>query len=159
MVPRRFSSLITPAFAILAVLVAALAGCSESHAASQPQAITIAAHDYAFVLPDSLRPGPTAFRLQNVGKVPHEAFVLLLKPGATMAQMFDVVKATGRPDSLVEATVGVLMAKPGLTAPGTLLTDLQPGRTYVLACTFEDGPQKLPHFELGMAASRTILTQ
>lgn len=157
MVATRRPSPVSPRHAILAALVVALARCSPPPAAVQPQAVTIMAHDYAFALPDSLRSGPTVFRLQNAGKVPHEVFVLLLKPGATMRQFFDVADA-GKQDSLLEATVGVLMTNPGLTAPGTLLTDLLPGRTYVLVCTFADSAGKPAHVELGMFASRTIPT-
>ncbi|HET8635106.1 MAG TPA: hypothetical protein VFL88_13240 [Gemmatimonadales bacterium] len=141
--------------AIPVMLLLGLTSCSPPPAASQPQTITIAAHDYAFVLPDSLRPGATAFRLKNVGKVRHEAFVLLLKPGLNMAQLFDTVKVTGSPEAAVDETLGVLMARPGVTSSGTLLADLLPGRTYVLVCTFRDGPQDRPHFDLGMMASRT----
>jgi hypothetical protein len=75
-----------------------------------------------------------------------------------MAQLFDTVKVTGSPEAAVDETLGVLMARPGVTSSGTLLADLLPGRTYVLVCTFTDGPQQRPHFELGMVASRTIAT-
>lgn len=141
--------------AIPALFLLGLASCSPPPAENQPQSVTIMAHDYAFVLPDSLRPGPTAFHLENVGKVRHEAFVLLLKPGLDMAQLFDTVKVTGSPEAAVDETLGVLMSKPGVTSSGTLLADLLPGRTYVLVCTFTDGPQDRPHFDLGMVASRT----
>lgn len=149
---------VTSRLAIPAMLLLSVTSCSPPPAASQPRTITIAAHDYAFVLPDSLGPGATAFRLENVGKVRHEAFVLLLKPGLDMAQLFDTVKVTGSPEAAVDETLGVLMARPGVTSSGTLLADLLPGRTYVLVCTFTDGPRQRPHFELGMVASRTIAT-
>jgi hypothetical protein len=81
----------------------------------------------------------------------------LLRPGVTLAQVLDVVKAGGSPDSLLDGIVGILIAKPGVTALGSLTIDLMPGRTYALFCNFQDAPDKPPHSALGMVASRTVL--
>ena len=80
----------------------------------------------------------------------------LLKPGVSLAQVLELAKAGGSPDSLLDGTVGILIAEPGVTTVGALLVDLLPGRTYALFCNFQDGPDKPPHSDLGMVGSLTI---
>jgi hypothetical protein len=113
--------------------------------------------DYAFQIPDTLRPGQTTLRFVNAGKVDHEMGMALLRPGATLAQVLDLIKAGGSPDSLLDGIVGIQIAKPGVTALGALALDLLPGRTYAFFCNFQDAPDKPPHSALGMVASRTVI--
>jgi hypothetical protein len=112
--------------------------------------------DYAFQLPDSLPAGPTVLRFTNAGKVDHEMGVALLKPGVTLAQVLERIKAGSSPDSLLDGIVGVLIAKPGVSALGGLSVELLPGRTYAMFCNFQDGPDQPPHSSLGMVTSRMI---
>jgi hypothetical protein len=93
----------------------------------------------------------------NAGKVDHEMGMALLKPGVTLAQVMDLIKTGGSPDSLIDGIVGILIAKPGVTTLGSLAVDLIPGRTYALFCNFQDAPDKPPHSGLGMLSSRTVL--
>jgi hypothetical protein len=112
--------------------------------------------DYAFQLPDSLQAGSTVLHFSNVGKVDHEMGMALLKPGVSLAQVLERIKAGNSPDSLLDGIVGILIAKPGVTTLGGLSVALLPGRTYAMFCNFQDGPDKPPHSSLGMVTSRTI---
>ena len=132
------------------------AACTPKPAPPSTSIVTVEAVDYAFQLPDTLRAGPTTFRMHNGGKVPHEMVMALLKPGVTMSQLMDHVGAGGSPDSVVTGIVGILIATPGETTVGALSTDLLPGRTYALICSFKDGPDTPEHIALGMFSGRTI---
>jgi hypothetical protein len=112
--------------------------------------------DYAFQLPDSLHASTTVLHFTNAGKVDHEMGMALLKPGVTLAQVMDRIKAGSSPDSLLDGIVGILIAAPGVTTLGGLSVELLPARTYALFCNFQDGPDKPPHSALGMVTSRTI---
>lgn len=149
--PRSAKSVSTGLF------VVALA-CGPQRDPAVPVEVMVTGLDYAFQLPDSLPAGRNVLRFRNAGQVPHELGVALLKPGITLAQVLELVKAGGNPDSLLDGTVGILIAKPGVTTLGALAVDLIPGRTYALFCNFQDGPDKPPHSALGMVSSRTIST-
>jgi hypothetical protein len=138
-----------------ALLVAAMA-CQAPPPPQGPQDITVTGSDYAFQLPDSLQAGSTVLHFSNVGKVDHEMGMALLKPGVTLAQVLERIKAGNSPDSLLDGIVGILIAKPGVTTLGGLSVELLPGRTYAMFCNFQDGPDKPPHSSLGMVTSRTI---
>jgi hypothetical protein len=112
--------------------------------------ILITGLDYAFQAPDSAPPGPVLLRFRNAGQVRHEVAVALLKPGITLARVAQSTAAGGRPDSLIEGVVGILIAGPGATALGSLTTEFLPGRTYGLVCNFQDAPDKPRHMALGM---------
>ncbi|HEY9505385.1 MAG TPA: hypothetical protein VIQ27_05415 [Gemmatimonadales bacterium] len=138
-----------------ALLVAAMA-CQAPPPPQGPQDITVMGSDYAFQLPDSLQAGSTVLHFSNVGKVDHEMGMALLKPGVSLAQVLERIKAGNSPDSLLDGIVGILIAKPGVTTLGGLSVALLPGRTYAMFCNFQDGPDKPPHSSLGMVTSRTI---
>lgn len=149
--PQSRSSQLAPS----ALLLAAMA-CQAPPAPPAPQDITVTASDYAFQLPDSLQAGPTVLHLNNAGKVAHEMGMALLKPGITLVQVMDRIKAGNSPDSLLDGIVGILIAVPGVAPVGGLSVELLPGRTYAMYCNFQDGPDKPPHSALGMVSSRTI---
>jgi hypothetical protein len=140
-----------------ATLLLALGACTPQSSLPESTEVVVTGSDYAFQLPDTLRPGQTTLRFVNAGKVDHEMGMALLKPGITLAQVLDSVKAGGSPDSLLDGIVGILIARPGVTALGSLTIDLIPGRTYALFCNFQDDPDKPPHSALGMVASRTVV--
>ncbi|HJR35952.1 MAG TPA: hypothetical protein VJ817_13440 [Gemmatimonadales bacterium] len=140
--------------ALAALFVAAMA--CQAPPSQGPQVIAVTGSDYAFQLPDSLQAGTTVLHFNNVGKVDHEMGMALLKPGVTLAQVLERIKAGNSPDSLLDGIVGILIAKPGVTTLGGLSVELLPGRTYALFCNFQDGPDKPPHSSLGMVSSRTI---
>jgi len=140
----------------LAGLLLAAVACQPQPRLAGPPELTITGSDYAFQLPDTLQAGRTVLHFTNAGKVAHEMGMALLKPGVTLAQVLERVKAGGSPDSLLDGTVGILIAEPGVATIGALSVDLLPGRTYALFCNFRDGPDKPPHSALGMVSSRTI---
>jgi len=139
-----------------AFLFLALGACKPQLSLPESTEVLVTGSDYAFQLPDTLRPGSTKFRFANSGKVDHEMGLALLRPGVTLAHVMDVMKAGGSPDSLIDGVVGILIAKPGVTTLGSLATDLIPGRTYAFFCNFQDAPDKPPHSALGMVASRMV---
>ena len=143
-----------PASLVAAVVLGS--GCPSTPAETPPPEIVVTGIDYAFQLPDTLPPGPVVLRFRNAGQVAHEFGMALLKPGVTLDRVLDAVRGGGSPDSLLDGTVGILIARPGTVAGGALLVDLTPGRTYALFCNFQDGPDKPPHSSLGMVGSRTI---
>lgn len=142
----------------LPALFLAATACRAAPLPPEPQDLTVTGSDYAFQLPDSLPAGPTILRFNNAGKVDHEMGVALLKPGVTLAQVLERIKAGASPDSLLDGIVGILIAKPGVSTLGGLSVELLPGRTYAMFCNFQDGPNQPPHSSLGMVTSRTIAT-
>jgi hypothetical protein len=141
----------------LATFLLTLGACKPQASLPESTDVLVTGSDYAFQLPDTLRPGQTTLRFVNAGKVDHEMGMALLRPGVTLAQVMDLIKAGGSPDSLIDGIVGILIAKPGVTTLGSLAIDLIPGRTYALFCNFQDAPDKPPHSALGMVGSRTVL--
>ena len=137
----------------LAAVLLPIMGCRPPAA---PPEILVTGVDYAFQLPATLKSGPAVLRFHNAGTVPHEMAVALLKQGVTLGRMMEVMQAGGEIDSLLEGTVGILIAQPGDTTIGALAVDLLPGRTYAIGCQFRDGPDRPPHLMLGMIASREI---
>lgn len=142
--------------AVLTLLVTPLLATAACRPPSTAPEVIVTGQEYAFQLPDTLKAGRVILRFHNAGRMEHEMLLVLLKPGITMAKVLEVVKAGGRPDSLVDGTLGILIAAPGTTSLGALAADLSPGRTYALVCTFRDAPDKPPHVMLGMVASRTV---
>lgn len=145
-----------PSQLLLAAPFVAVMACQAPPAPQGPQDITVTGSDYAFQLPDSLQAGRTVLHFKNVGKVDHEMGMALLKPGVTLAQVLERIKAGHSPDSLLDGIVGILIAKPSVTTLGGLSVELLPGRTYAMFCNFQDGPDTPPHSSLGMVSSRTI---
>ncbi|MGQ0701654.1 MAG: hypothetical protein ACT4PM_00805 [Gemmatimonadales bacterium] len=134
----------------LAALLLLVNACGTS---TPSQELLVTGQDYAFQLPDSMPPGLVAFRFYNSGKVPHEMGVSPRKPGVTLAQVLELDRRGGNVDSLFEGIVGILIVNPGDTAVGRLLVDLEPGRTYVFWCNFQDAPDQPRHINLGMIRS------
>jgi hypothetical protein len=141
---------------VAALLLGAMA-CQATPPPQGPRDLTVTGIDYAFQLPDSLQAGATVLHFNNAGKVDHEMGMALLKPGVTLAQVLDRIKAGSSPDSLLDGVVGILIAKPGMSTLGGLSVELLSGRTYALFCNFQDGPDSPPHSALGMVSSRTII--
>ena len=119
--------------------------------AQRTKEIAVIGHDYAFRAPDTVEAGATLFSLQNKGTVRHEVVIVLLKAGHTLAEFLQA-KTPEERRTLNDGTIGLILALPGQAAPGSILTDLRPGRSYVLICNLRDTPEKPPHAQLGMAA-------
>ena len=140
-------------FARLAVVGASLVACNPD---APPRSVVVSGSDYAFAVPDTIPPGPTAFSLDNTGRVDHEVGIARLKPGVTLAQAWETMQAGGDADALVAETVGVLFAQPGHGSAGRLVVDLVAGSTYALMCFLQDSPDDPPHTALGMMASFAV---
>lgn len=134
--------------------VALLAGFVSLGWASQPapiREVEIVGNDFAFVAPAELPPGPVVFRFRNSGKVRHEFNMALLKKGVSVDEFMSVLWS---PDKsvvpLLEGPVGVLFAKRGIESSAGLVTNLQPGRDYVIICIFRDSANAKRHHQMGM---------
>jgi hypothetical protein len=136
----------------LAILGLTTTSCSPSPPAISQETL-IPASDYAFQIPSHLAPGPTRFRLQNNGRVPHEMALGQLRAGITADSVLARLAAGGDPTDLTDGVVGILIAGPGATSIGSLSADLLPGRTYMMICQFRDADSLPPHIAMGMQAS------
>jgi hypothetical protein len=123
-------------------------------AASQPSVneVTVTGSDYAFGVPRTLPPGPTAFSFENTGQVPHEMILVRLREGVSLPQLMEAAEGGQDPQEFTEGGVAILIASPGETTGSRTLVDLLPGRSYALVCNFRDGPDQPPHIALGMVA-------
>ncbi len=119
-----------------------LAGC--------PNDVDIVATDYAFEPPAQVDAGRATFRFVNKGKVRHELSISRLKPGASMDEFLDSVRADNSVQKLIEGPVGVLFAAPGTKSAAGLSVNLRPGERYAIICVFKDSSAAKPHYELGM---------
>lgn len=115
---------------------------------------TIVGTDYAYTrYPKVLTPGWHHFVFVNAGKQRHEINISMLKPGVTLKALMEVASKDGDVDLLLDDALGVLHAETGVTPMGMLDFEVQPGREYVVVCTFADTPKSPPHFALGMVTS------
>ena len=128
------------------VAVASIVAC----ASRAPRAVDITAVNYAFQAPANLPPGPTVFRLINLGSVPHEVQLFVFKPGIAADSGRALLREGHVPDSLSDSAGAVLIAAPHTTAPEQVYIDLQPGRLYALVCEFRDSAKAPRHSQLGM---------
>ncbi len=118
--------------------------------APRPRETTVVGTDYAFQLQEVLPAGPTAFRFENQGKVPHEMVLVRLRDGVTIQNVIDGVERGASPEEFLEGGPSILIAAPGESSPGRILMDLAPGREYALVCNFRDAEDAAPHVALGM---------
>jgi hypothetical protein len=105
--------------------------------------------NYAFQAPDTVPAGLTTFILDNQGTVRHEVVVVRLKEGHTLSEVI-AAKTLEERQPLYEDVVGLIVAKPGQRAPGSLVTKLVKGGNYVLLCNLRDAPDKPTHLMQGM---------
>ena len=128
----------------------------KSAAESPLRVDTIVGSDYAFRYPRTLNPGLHHLAFVNTGKQRHEVSVALLKKGATMQKVLDVIKADGDVDALIDEGLGVLHSLGGTRPAGLLEVDLLPGREYMIVCEFADSDKAPPHAALGMFGSISV---
>jgi hypothetical protein len=138
------------------VAIASLASAllARPSAAQAAASVAIVGNDYAFVeFPKTIAAGSTALSFENRGKVRHEMSVVLLRPGVTMQDVLQRGPGAASSKAMAEKIIGILIARPGESAGGKLLVDLESGRRYLVVCTLKDMPDAKPHVELGMVAS------
>jgi plastocyanin len=136
------------------ILAICLVDSAAAQRAKKPREIDVVANDYAFLpLAATISAGPTIFTFANRGKVTHEVSIGRLKSGATVEE-FAKADAPGRRD-LIERSVGILIAAPGLRPDGRILVDLMKGSTYVVFCNLKNTPEAPGHLTFGMYTSFT----
>jgi len=138
--------------AAAAVLTITAAGATRA----EPRHITIEAHDYAYVVPETARRGPTVFHFVNRGRVPHEVQLFRFNSDVSDKQARAYLATGNVPDSVADTNGGVLIAAPGGTTREALYVDLHLGERYALMCQFRDSAGKPQHAMLGMVALLTV---
>src|SRR5690349_2063250 len=134
-----------------------LAFCTTGTISCRPPAagtpdLVITGTDYAFQAPAELPAGRTRIQFTNHGRVAHEMALGQLHAGVSADSVLAYAAAGHDPGDLARV-VGILIASPGDTAIGALSTELVPGRTYLMICSFKDADSLPPHVAMGMQAS------
>ena len=152
--------------AVLAILAAcnrerpaAATGDTTAAAAPQPAAPTtpavlaITATDFAFDAPSQIPAGLTTIRVTTHGKELHQAALIRLDSGKTMADLAAAFKKPGPPPAWAVAAGGPNTPTPnGGTAEVT--QDL-PAGNYAIIC-YIPSPDGVPHFGKGMLHPLTV---
>lgn len=118
----------------------------------KPNVVRIAAHDFAYTMPDSLPAGLTTVEMTNDGRELHHAIFFRLEGGKRLSDLAAAMKAGG-PMPMWAVPVG----GPNGPAPGGISTatmNLKPGR-YALLCAIP-GPDGVPHVMKGMSKEVTV---
>lgn len=139
-----------PSLALASLIVG---GCTAS---PSTRSVIVQAQEYAYIAPDSLPAGPTAFGLANGGKMAHEVIVVRLRPDANVQEILRLDRADSSWRELRDPPSGILTADPGVTTPGQLLVNLQVGERYLLICNFRDSETDPAHLHLGMMKLITV---
>src|SRR4051812_9578562 len=87
------------------------AGAQQALAAADTlPRIRVTGNDYAFIhLPSTIRAGRTLFSFTNTGKVKHEMSVVLMKPGVTAQEVFQMGPAAASSRAVADQFVGILL--------------------------------------------------
>jgi hypothetical protein len=126
-----------------------LAACAKKPAPPPATAnvVTIVATDFAFRAPDTIPAGLTTFNLVNHGQEPHQAVLVRMDSGKTMADLQVAL------ENVESGVLGWMQfpAGPNTVAPGdssNATATLLPGH-YGILC-FVTSPDGKPHFAKGM---------
>jgi plastocyanin len=126
---------------------ASAAATPAEAARTAPITLTVTAKDFAFDAPDTIAAGLTTIRLVNQGKEMHQAQLIKLEDGKTMADLAQASKNPGPPPKWVKFMGGPNAAAPGQEVEATSV--LQPG-SYAYVC-FIPSPDGKIHLSKGMA--------
>jgi len=144
----------TSAGALLA-FTGLLVGCKPDRQASTgapstgtavPATVTVTATDYTLDLPAQLPAGSVTLNLVNQGKELHQAMVVRLEDGKTVADLAHGMAAEGQTPAWLEFIGGPNAAAPGMATNAS--SDLAPGH-YAVVC-FIPSPDGTPHLMKGM---------
>jgi uncharacterized cupredoxin-like copper-binding protein len=153
-----------PIFGALLALAGVLAGCRSDRPAAdatptagataspapapapEPAAVTVTATDYKLDLPSSIPAGAVAIHLVNHGKELHQAQIVRLEDGKTVADLEKAMKPDAPMPSWMKFVGGPNGIAPGQEATST--TSLTPGR-YAALCLIPS-PDGVPHLMKGM---------
>lgn len=117
-----------------------------SAAATAPAAITVTATDFKLELPARIPEGAVTLNLVNRGKELHQAQLVKLEDGKTMADLEAVMKQHGPPPAWIKFVGGPNGIAPGQETTSTSV--LAPGQ-YAAICLIP-GPDEVPHTMKGM---------
>lgn len=124
------------------------------HAPAPPPIVTVTARDYAFSGPDTIRSGPTTFRLVSAGHEEHFLGLVRITGSHTLADYRRALVSKTSPSwAIPSGGVGTIDA--GGTATTTL--DIEPG-LYAMVCDMEDA-HGTPHMLEGMLRPLTVLSR
>jgi hypothetical protein len=144
-------------------IAALLAGCTPDRHATQggsvssnpsakPAAMTVTATDYGFEAPDSIAAGAVSVQLVNHGKELHQAQLIRLEQGKTLADVAQVLKSGGAIPTWIKFVGGPNGVAPGQEAQATAV--LPPGN-YAYICLIPS-PDGVIHAAKGMARPFTV---
>jgi uncharacterized lipoprotein YbaY len=147
---------------IVLTIAGALAGCQSDHrpgdsqpasvvsadssTAAAPAPVTVTAVDYRFEAPSSIPAGAVTVDLVNHGKEMHQAQIVKLEDGKTVADLAKALATQGPPPSWVKFVGGANGVAPGGEAHATSV--LTPGN-YAYLC-FIPSPDGKMHAAKGM---------
>lgn len=144
-------------------IAALLAGCTpdrpkveggsvSENPSATPATITVTASDYAFEAPDSMAAGAVTVQLVNHGKELHQAQLIKLEQGKTLADVAQVLKSGGAIPSWIKFVGGPNGVAPGQETQATAA--LSPGN-YAYLCLIPS-PDGVIHAAKGMARPFTV---
>jgi hypothetical protein len=125
-----------------------LTACKTDRPSSGGEAstVTLTANDYGFDAPATIPAGAVTMRLQNHGKELHQAQLLKLEDGKTVADLAKALKNPGPPPSWIKFVGGPNGVAPGSESNATQV--LAPGK-YVYICLIPS-PDGVIHAAKGM---------
>jgi hypothetical protein len=138
--------------------VFALSSCDDDadRVSASPPAAEITMTDYAYEIPEAIRPGQT-LRVRNAGDGLHMMLMGRLIGGATLDDVFAAMSSGD--DSAVDALVEEIGAPATYVPPGREIDIATPALTqgeYVTMCFFGTEGDGTPHAFNGMAATFTV---
>jgi hypothetical protein len=122
------------------------ASAAAATPAAAPTAIAVTATDFKLELPDTIPAGAVSLRLANHGKEMHQAQIVRLDGGKTLADFQQAMKHEGPPPSWVKFVGGPNGIAPGQEA--TASASLIPGN-YLMLCLIPSA-DGVPHLMKGM---------
>jgi hypothetical protein len=128
------------------VTAAARSSAASPAAPSAPATVTITASEFKLDLPAQIPAGAVTLHLVNHGKELHQAQIIRLEDGKTLADFTKAMKENGPPPSWVKFVGGPNGIAPGSDA--NAVTILSPGH-YAALC-FIPGLDGVPHVMKGM---------
>ncbi len=153
---QQFRYKIAASVASVAIGMALLASgaCSSDAAGPMPVAnvITIHGADFSYDAPATIPAGMTTVNFVNDGPALHQAQIVRLDSGKTMADLKAALNLPGNLPGWVVQLGGPNAVDPGLTGNATL--DLPVGN-YALLCVV-NVPGGIPHFMKGMVQPLTV---
>lgn len=133
--------------AIVAFVIAYVAGNQLATASPQPTVATFLAWDHGFDGPDAIPAGQITIRLHNGGREPHQLQLLRLDEGKSPADLVAIIQEAG---GTIPQWAKLMGGPNGVGAGGDAEATLylEPG-SYVLICAIPSSNQR-PHAALGM---------